>query len=156
MTSAAVLFGVLSMTPAGPMDWGRDDVQSGLLAEYRSIADPKATVTRIEPKPAFTLGRSSPHPRIPPGPFEVTWTGVISVRDPGPITFFAFTGGEVSVAVDGAVLLTGRGPTDATRLVAKEALTREPGYYRLTIRYRSMHDIPARLQLWWQGPSFAR
>src|SRR5262245_40936141 len=160
MTAAALLVRLLSspLSPAagGPLDLEPEDLKPGLVAEYRSLADPKATVTRIEPKPAFTLGRSSPHPRIPPGPFEVTWTGVISVRDPGPITFFAFTGGEVSVAVDGAVLLTGRGPTDATRLVAKEALTREPGYYRLTIRYRSMTDIPARLQLWWEGPSFAR
>ena len=63
-------------------------------AEYRSLADPKATVTRIEPKPAFTLGRSSPHPRIPPGPFEVTWTGVVSIRDPGPLAFSALVGGE--------------------------------------------------------------
>ncbi|MBO0699582.1 MAG: c-type cytochrome, partial [Zavarzinella sp.] len=160
MTGAAFLLGLLT-TPLAPAADGRpdlepDDLRPGLVAEYRSVADAKATVIRIEPKPAFTLGRSSPHPRIPPGPFEVTWTGVISIRDPGPITFSAFVGGDVSVTIDGVVVLTGRGPTDASRVTAKETLTREAGYYRLTIRYRSVADVPARLQLWWEGPGFAR
>src|SRR5205823_5147488 len=99
---------------------------------------------------------SGPHPRIPPGPFEVTWTGVLSIRDRGPIRFSAFVGGDISITVDGTVAIAGRGPTDASRVTAKEALTREPGYYRVTIRYRSTADVPARLQLWWEGPGFAR
>src|SRR5262249_32625488 len=141
--------------PAGRLDLEPEDLRPGLVAELRSLVDPKATVTRIDSKPAFTLGRSSPHPRVPTGPFEVVWTGVLNVRDSGPLSFSAFVGGEVSIKGDGAAVLAGRGPTDTTRLTAKAALDRPPGYYRLEVRYRSLVDVPARLQLWWEAPSFA-
>ncbi len=140
---------------AAPLDLEPDDLKLGLVGEYHSLAEPKAVATRIDPKPAFTLGRSSPHPRIPSGSFEVTWTGVLSVRDPGPLAFSAIVGGEVTVTVDGITVLDGRGATDTSRVIGKNTLTREPGYYPLTIRYRSLADVPARLQLWWEGPSFA-
>ena len=68
----ALLAGLL-LGPAAPLDLDPEELQPGLVAEYRSLVDSKATVLRVEPKPAFTLGRSSPHPRLPPGPFEVTW-----------------------------------------------------------------------------------
>ena len=145
----------LAGEPPGPADVEPEDVRPGLVAEYRSLTDPQAKVTRIEPKPAFTLGRSSPHPRIPSGPFEVVWSGVLAVRDPGPIAFSAFVGGELTVTVDGATILDGRGPTDTTRLSARAGLTRSGGYYPITVRYRSLPDVPARLQLWWEGPTFA-
>src|SRR5215212_6605287 len=129
---------LLLLTLAAPLDPDPDDLRPGLVGEYHSLADPKAAATRIDPKPAFTLGRSSPHPRIPAGPFEVTWTGVLSVRDPGPLSFSALVGGEVTVTVDGVTVLDGRGPTDASRVAGKATLTREPGYYPLVIRYRSL------------------
>jgi hypothetical protein len=141
--------------PPGRLDLEPGDLRPGLVAEYRSPADPRATVTRTEPKPAFHLDRSAPHPRLPPGPFEVAWSGVIAIRDRGPISFSALVGGEVTVSIDGVTVLDGRGPTDASRVAAKEALARDPGYYPLTVRYRSLPDVPARLQLWWEGPSFA-
>ena len=142
--------------PPGRLDLEPEDLRPGLVAEYRSLADPKATLTRVEPKPAFHLGRSSPHPRLPSGPFEVVWSGVIVHREPGPVSFSALVGGEVSVTVDGVTLLDGRGPTDASRVTAKATLSRPPGFYRLTVRFRSLPDVPARLQLWWEGPTFAR
>ena len=142
--------------PAGRLELEAGELKPGLVAEYRSLADTKTTLTRVEPKPAFTLGRSSPHPRIPPGPFEVVWSGALSIRDPGPISFSAFVGGELTVTVDGVTVLDGRGATETSRLMAKETLNREPGEYRVVIRYRSLDDVPARLQLWWEGPSFAR
>src|SRR5262245_41300985 len=141
--------------PKGPLDIEPEDLRPGLVAEYRSLADAKATLTRIDPKPAFTLGWSSPHPRLPAGPFEVVWTGVLNVRDAGPLSYSAFVGGEVTVTVDGVVVVEGKGTTDSTRLPAKAALDRPPGYYRLEVRYKSLADVPARLQLWWEGPSFA-
>jgi mono/diheme cytochrome c family protein len=137
------------------MDWSQDDVQPGLIAEYRSIADPKASVTRIESKPAFTLGRSSPHPRIPPGLFEVTWKGWISIRDRDAITFSASVSGELTVTVDDVSVLDGRGDRETSRVIGKAGRAWEPGYYALTINYRSLADVPARLQLWWESPGFA-
>jgi len=55
-----------------------DELRPGLLAVYRSLAagPEEVPLTRIDSKPSFTWGTSSPHPRIAPGPFEATWTGV--------------------------------------------------------------------------------
>src|SRR5262245_34483669 len=61
----------------------------GLLAHYRSLIDENATLTRVDARPAFSLGDSSPHPRLPQGPFAVTWSGMIRLREPGPIRFEA-------------------------------------------------------------------
>jgi cytochrome c551/c552 len=132
-----------------------DDLRPGLVATYRSLADRSAALTRLERKPAFYLGHSSPDPRLPPGPFEVTWTGMLFVKDAGPIVFDGFVGGEVVVAVDGVTVLRGQGLTDTARLRGKTPLDRKTGHYRITIRFRSLPKVPARVQLWWQGPGFA-
>ncbi len=155
MTAAALLVCLLPVAPAAPLDHEPDDLLPGLVATYRSVADEKATVTRIEAKPAFYLGRSSPHPRIPTGPFEVTWWGEISIKERGLITFSAFVGGEVTVTVDGVTVLEGKGQTDTSRITAKAPLKRDPGYYEFKVKFRSLADVPARLQIWWEGDAFA-
>ena len=110
---------------------------------------------RVDAKPAFTLGRSSPHPRIPEGPFEVVWTGAILLREPGPITFHVIAGGDVSLAIDGVEVLRGQAKTGDAELRGQRGLERGPGLYALRLRFRSLPDVPARVQLWWQGPTFA-
>src|SRR5262245_25017423 len=74
----------------------------GLIAEYRAG---NVSVRQVDAKPAFTLGRSSPHPRLPAGPFEVTWTGVIHLREEELLSFSAFAGGALSMQVDGKTVL---------------------------------------------------
>src|SRR6516162_5943788 len=74
----------------------------GLVAEYRSVG---VSVCQVDAKPAFYVGHASPHPRLPPGPFEVTWTGVIQLRDEGLLSFSAFAGGKLSMQVDGKTVL---------------------------------------------------
>src|SRR5438067_1882650 len=85
----ALMLVALSKLPlcAGPLDVEVDDLRPGLAAQYRSLVDRDCSLSRIEAKPAFYLGFSSPHPRLPPGPFEVTWTGVLFLKDPAPIRF---------------------------------------------------------------------
>src|SRR4051812_32142721 len=141
---------------AGPLELEPGDLKPGLIAKYLSCVTQLARLVRVEAKPAFTLGRSSPHPRIPPGPFEVTYTGVLQIKESGPITFSAFVGGELTVTVDGVTVLDGRGQTDTAQVKGKEALKRESGYYTFTVKYQSLVDVPARLQLWWEGEAFAR
>jgi cytochrome c551/c552/glucose/arabinose dehydrogenase len=141
---------------AGLVDDEPEALRPGLAAAYRSRVDEGATLHRIESKPALTLGHSSPHPRLPAGPFEVSWEGLIRLRDAGPIAFHASVGGEVHAEVDGVVVLDGRGATDTGRVGPATTLEREPGDYPLTIRYRSLAGVPARLQVSWEGPSFAR
>src|SRR5262249_35828424 len=93
-----------------------EDLPPGLVAHYQSLTDKSATLHRIDAKPAFHLGLSSPHPRIPPGPFTVAWTGTLHLKDPAPITFDAFVCGEMTVEVDGDSVLKGRGETETARV----------------------------------------
>jgi mono/diheme cytochrome c family protein len=139
----------------GEPDVEPEDLPPGLVAHYRSLVDKSADLHRIDAKPAFNLGLSSPHPRIPPGQFEVDWTGMLYLKDPAPITFDAFVCGEVTVKVDGVSVLQGRGDTETSRVGPGKSLERDPGLYRLTIHYRSLPDRPARVQIWWQGKTFA-
>jgi mono/diheme cytochrome c family protein len=142
--------------PHGPLDVDPEALRPGLTATYRSLGAGGESLQRVDPKPTFSMGASSPHPRIPPGPFEAVWTGILLVQDPGTIAFSAFLGGEVTMDVDGVTVLRGVGRSQTSRLGPSETLTRRPGHYRVTIRYRSLADVPARLQIGWEGPSFAR
>jgi glucose/arabinose dehydrogenase/mono/diheme cytochrome c family protein len=133
-----------------------DDLRPGLVARYRSLADPGATLDRLDAKPAFRLGHSSPHPRLPPGPFAVDWSGVLYVKDPGPITFAAAVCGDMRIDLDGVTVLQGRGETETAQVGPGQPFDRPPGLYRLRITYRSLPERPARLQTAWQGPTFSR
>jgi glucose/arabinose dehydrogenase/cytochrome c551/c552 len=152
-----VVIGLVSHSAqAAPLEVELEDLRPGLPAVYRSLSDKETTLARVDLKAAFNLGHSSPHPRIPAGPFEATWTGIIFVKDTPPISFEAFVSGEVTVEIDGITVLQGRGESDTAKVVAKEKLNRQIGFYRLKIQYRSLPDRPARLQLWWESPCFSK
>jgi cytochrome c551/c552 len=142
--------------PSGPVDIDPDSLRPGIAAVYRSLGAGGATVHTVESKLAFTIGDSSPHPRIPRGPFEVIWHGLLKVQDTGPITFHARLGGELALRVDGIPVFNGSGQAGDAWLSGSQTLTRPPGLYRMKGRYRSIAGIPARLQLSWEGPGFAR
>jgi len=138
-----VLITLLALALAqDPVAASGDDLRPGLVAEYRSLVDPAATLTRVDSKPAFTLGDSSPHPRIPTGPFAVTWTGLLLIQDVDAIT--------VDVVADGAakVEIGGRPAEGPLRL--------KPGFHRLRIEFRSAAGTTARFQLSWKGEGFLR
>ncbi len=116
-----------------PVKVSGDEVKPGLVAVYRSLVDPEAVLTRIDAKPAFTLGDSSPHPRIPPGPFEVVWTGLILIQDADAITF----GGDATIEIDGRPVT---GPVEV-----------KPGFHPIRVTARTK-----RLQLTWEGKTFSR
>ncbi len=144
---------LLGAPQEGPLRVAGDELKPGLLAVYRSG---DRTVSRIDPRPAFALGHSSPHPRIPPGPFEASWTGAVTILDQDAISFDAFVGGEVSVEIDGQAVLRGRGESDAAQVRGAAPLERKTGTYRIRIDYRSLAGVPARLQVWWSGKTFSR
>src|SRR6185503_7413287 len=122
---AFILLALLAQNP--------EDLKPGLVAEYRSLVDPTATVIRVDPKPAYALGDSSPHPRIPPGPFEVVWSGFILIQDVDAITF----GGEATIDIDGRTVA---GPVEL-----------KPGFHPIRVTSRAK-----RVQLTWEGKSFSR
>src|SRR4051812_33227026 len=74
----------------GPVDVDPEELKPGLVGVYRSLTPDMAVLHKVDPKLAFALSDSTPHPRIPPGPFEVAWSGLIKVQDSGPIAFSAF------------------------------------------------------------------
>src|SRR6186997_2835256 len=125
MLLAAFVLSLAAQTP--------DELKPGVLAVYRSLVDPDAIVTRIDSKPAYALGESSPHPRIPPGPFEVVWTGFLLIQDAEPITF----GGDATIEIDGRAV---NGPVEL-----------KPGFHKIRITSRAR-----RVQLTWEGKSFSR
>lgn len=140
----------------GSIDLEEVTVQPGLVAHYRSLGDFKTDFTRIEAKPAFYLGHSSPDPRIPPGRFEVVWTGLVDLMGSTPVSFDAFVCGELSIEVDGAVVLQGKGDKETSKIGPGKTLELPGGMYRLKVHYKSLDQSPARLQIWWQGESFTR
>jgi mono/diheme cytochrome c family protein len=133
-------------------------LRSGLVAVYRSLAPgaAEATLTRIDLKPAFTLGQSSPHPRIAPGPFKVVWTGALEQSTPDTLRFGARLGGTVTVTLDGVTVLTGSGSSESSWIESTEQRRWPNGVHTLRIVYRSFSEVPARLQLWWEGLTFSR
>jgi glucose/arabinose dehydrogenase/mono/diheme cytochrome c family protein len=141
---------------AGAQPDDAPEPEPGLIATYRSLADPAAQFVRIDAKPSFTWGLSSPHPRLPPGRFAVTWTGLLLLREAEPVRFGAFVGGELSVTLDDVTVLRGRGERETTWILGSDSFSRPPGLYRLQIRFRSLPNVPARLQLGWEGAHFAR
>src|SRR5437588_371940 len=74
----------------------------------------------------------------------------------GWVSLYAARCGEATLEVDGAVVLRGRGESETAHVGPGEPLNRPAGVYRLRLRYRSLASLPARLQVWWQGPTFAR
>ncbi len=151
----ALLRGAAAEPKPGALEVEPQEVRPGLVAHYRSLIGTEAVLDRVEAKPAFFLSDSSPHPRIPPGPFEAAWTGTLRLADKGPLTFEALVCGEVTMEVDGVTVLAGRGESEGARVGPKELLKRPPGIYRLQIRYRSLPGRPARLQIGWEGPTFS-
>jgi len=132
-----------------------DDLKPGLLAAYRSLEHDGGSLERIDPKPAFTLGHSSPHPRLAPGRFEVVWSGLLLLQEPDTIAFDAFVGGTLRIEVNGALALEGSGERQTSR-VRGTTMELKPGLHLLKIEFRSLPDVPARLQIGWEGKGFSR
>jgi mono/diheme cytochrome c family protein/glucose/arabinose dehydrogenase len=126
-------------------------LRPGLQAIYQSLADESARVARIDLKPNFTWGNSSPHPLLPPKSWQATWSGVLLVREKDSITFSSQLSGTVTVVVDGKTVLSG---TDDDQVATPLPTT--PGAYRLQIDFQRDAKRPGRLQLWWEGQSFAK
>src|SRR5262245_29921330 len=102
-----------SNTAEDAIDEQSDDEQpalgAGLIATYTSLVDANSAVTRVDAKPSFYITEGSPHPRMPAGPFQVVWRGEIVWRESAPVSFFAFVRGQLTIAIDDQVVLTGEG-----------------------------------------------
>ena len=134
------------------------ELQPGLVATYRSaaasVADP--ALVRIDAKPHFTLTAGSLHPRISPGAADIVWEGVILVRELDEVRFGAFLRGEVRMVIGGVTVFDARGESMTQWIQGDQPVSCEPGLYPIQIVFRSLADLPARLQIWWEGNTFSR
>jgi hypothetical protein len=132
-------------------------LEPGLVAVYRSLdpAQVDATLTRIDAKPAFAIGDASPHPRIPAGPFEVVWTGLLDQTGDAPVRFGGYLGGTVTVHLDGTTVLDASSDRQDEWIEAATPVPCGFGRHEVRIVYRSRAGVPARLQLWWEGDDFS-
>jgi mono/diheme cytochrome c family protein/glucose/arabinose dehydrogenase len=146
--------------PAVSIDKEIDEstLRPGLLAVYQTLtSDDRGTqLTRIDAKPAFAWGNDSPHPRLPPGPFAVTWTGFLIVHETDTIRFSAWLGGEATVTVGKTRVFQGRGRPGTGWQPAATTMECKPGVYPLRIDYQSLPGVPAQVQFRWQGRTFAQ
>lgn len=114
-----------------------DTLRPGLATELRAG---DVVVRRVDPKPALAWGVEHPHPRLPPGPYAVTWTGWLQVLEPDVLSF--------SIAGEGRIEIDGAAPPGPLALKA--------GLHRFQAEFRSRPGVPARFQLWWESPLFAK
>src|SRR6266446_2276704 len=116
------------------------EFQPGLLAEYRSLTKNPAVlpVRRIDAKPSFTAGDMTPHPRLPPGQFSVTWTGRIDLDGDDQIRFGTFLSGELLVLVDGEEVLRIRNLEKDGWQESRNPLHRAAGTFPVKIVFSSV------------------
>ncbi len=153
------LFGaalLLALAVQEPLRLAGDELKPGLHAVYRSLEAEVPPLERVDARPAFAPGHSSPHPRIPPGRFEVVWSGVLLLVDADAILFDAWVGGDLKLEVAGQTFLEGRGETDTSRVRASRPMELRPGMHRFRAAFRSLAGVPARLQIGWEGKTFSR
>lgn len=124
------------------------EYKSGLVARYR-VGDVEAK--RLDADVAYSWGKSSPDPRLPPGKFTAQWTGRLFAIVPGEYQLHVFAAGKVKIELAGKVLMQstferqGWGATKAVRL--------EYGHHPFMVEFQQLGD-DARLALFWEGPKF--
>ena len=134
------------------------EFRPGLLAEYRSLTKNPAVppVRRIDAKPSFSLGDMNPHPRLPPGPFSVTWTGRIDLDGDEQIRFGAFLSGELLVLVDGEAVLRTRNREKDAWQESRNPLSRAAGTFPIKIVFNSVEGSAPNCSFGGQADRFPR
>src|SRR5262245_54163814 len=90
-----------------------DGLKPGLVAVYRSAgvkASAGALVVRIDLRPGFNWGSSSPHPRLGESGFEAIWRGSLILKeDVSFLRWGAYACGSLTLEIGGRAVLRGEG-----------------------------------------------
>ncbi|MCH7988177.1 MAG: c-type cytochrome, partial [Planctomycetes bacterium] len=133
---------------AQTQDEEAEDFPPGMLARYSAGGK---TIQRVDPDISFVWGVAAPDQRIPPGPFEVQWKGLLLNRENNAYRFHVFLDGAVTLAVDGKKILDGK--TDRPGWLSSQAVQLGFGEKPLSVTFRKT-NTSARIQLFWSSKSF--
>ncbi len=106
---------------------------AGWRATYRSLSDPRAIVTRTEPRIRGRWRWSPPARGIPARGFVGDWRGWIRLREGGHLTFMVVFEQGFRLWVDGVRILD-ESPRRKDKF-AHETLLLEPGWHRVRVEY---------------------
>ncbi|HVW03244.1 MAG TPA: PA14 domain-containing protein, partial [Planctomycetaceae bacterium] len=144
---------LLALCFAGGLIWADDaeedeDSLPGLIGQYRIG---KQQIERIDAAPAFVWGKDSPDPRLPDGPFHVTWKGRLLIREAGRYRFSAFGTGNVKITLNGKVVL-GAGRSQLGWMDGEE-IPLEFGEQSLEIDFQKAY-FDTELRIFWSSDKF--
>jgi cytochrome c2 len=109
---------------------------------------------RIDRLPAIVLNTGeAPTAFLKPGPFQVSWTGKLTLASRQRLIFSFEGDGEATLSIDGTELLTEKGKLGTAR---SEQTRLNSGEHDVVIRYTSPPDGSARFRLFWEERSFPR
>jgi cbb3-type cytochrome oxidase cytochrome c subunit len=134
-----------------------DDLRPGLVTTYRDGAGASPVeVTRLEPTFALSLGAGeAAHPRLAADGGTAHWEGYLNVLRAGNYRFQAVVRGRFRLRLDGKDVLSAEGK-DATPASQDSGEVRlEAGTHPLLADFTRLPG-PARLEVSWQAPGFAR
>ncbi len=132
-----------------------EDPRPGLVAYYHDAAAPKpAEVFRLEPTIALNLkAGESPHPRLAAEGGTYEWKGYLNILRPGAYRFSARLRGQFRLQVAGKEVLTAAVNDAAPALREGPEVKLQAGAQPLRVIFTRLPGA-ARIELFWQGPSF--
>ena len=125
-----------------------DDSHPGLVARF---AAGEREITRIDRDVQFTWGAHGPDVRLPTGPFQANWSGMLLIRTEGKHAFHLYLQGEANVALNGKTVVAGR--RDTPGWIAGELSAVDFGEQKVEIAYRKTGE-QAVVRLFWSSESF--
>jgi len=109
---------------------------------------------RIDRLPAIFLNTGEPPSAfLHPGPFQVSWSGKLTLASRQRLIFSFEGDGDATLSIDGAELLTEKGKLGT---VHSEQTRLNSGEHDVVIHYTSPADGSAQFRLFWEERSFPR
>lgn len=124
-----------------------ETTRPGLAGRF---SDASTIVQKIDDRIAFDWADSSPDSRLGDD-YEVTWRGQLLVRQPGKHSFHAMVSGQVTIVLDGRMVLHADGEN---LFHSAEPIELEAGDHPLEVTFKRLSKMNARLQLFWSSPEF--
>ena len=125
-----------------------DELARGLNVEFTAGG---RTVSESVESVSFDWQSASPDPRLPAGPFEATWSGMLLIQQPGKHRFYAYVDGQVEVRLANEVVFAGQ--STKPQWIEGKDVNPELGLQPFEVTYRKTGPT-ARVHLFWSSETF--